>query len=598
MRSTLPRLARRRGAASPLLAASLVALALAPSVLRADTATFNGVDLTYAKSNVPDIDQKRDFDTNNGIMGLPNKGKMYCVPTSAMNWIAYIANHGYPFIPPGVGNWQVSPPNFLDAYNKMTLNLFTLGILMGTDPVNGTGGGNAQFATQAWLDSYLPGFFAVSLDYAQGGYSPTFQNMSFLAMAGALVMPTIGWYTNPDVPGIIHVRSGGHVVSLAGAKVSGFPVPVDQTMEIRDPAAPSDGMLTTQSTFSTEAYQVKRELAWYGYKDTSNVIHITLRTQDKVLSYGSGYLDGVMAIWPKFGLLPYDSSIVLNFPVKFRDVEKPALQIFPSATGGKILDMALNPIRTQHPYLIDGSDAVWLFDAVTGQSSRLAAVEHPRRLVLGGHELRPYVLLDKALVCLAGDGSVRKRLPLPAPLDAIAFDDRANRLIGVSRAANKLFVCDAELRGVTGAALPRGVLERTDGGRIAIAVNPTDGSLFLLGAKLFRVRTGERGAVTAEPVKLPGVTRTPLGLFVDERGSLFISDGGRLAAFDARGQRLERSPFAGQPGGGIIQILRPFSNFDPATMRGPSYRNVAPDDLPRPAVTVKPDGTTRTDGPR
>lgn len=597
MRPSLPRPPRRRGAALPLLVTSLVALGLTPSAVRADTATFNGVDLTYAKSFVPDIDQKRDVGAN-GILGLPNKGKMYCVPTSAMNWIAYIANHGYPFIQPGSANWQVSPPNFLATYNKMTTSLLVLGALMGTDPAKGTGGGNAQFATQAWLDSYLPGFFAVSLDYAQGSYAPTFQNMSFLGMAGALVMPTIGWYTNPDYPGIIHVRNGGHVVSLAGAKISGFPVPADQTMQIRDPAAPSDGMLTTQSTFSTESYKVKRELAWYGYTDSSNVVHISLREQDKVLSYGSGYLDGLMAIWPKFGLLPYDTSIVLNFPVKLQDVEKPALQVFPSATGGKILDMALNPIRTQHPYLIDGSNAVWLFDAVTGQSTRLASLERPRRLVLGGRELRPYVLLENAVVCLAGDGSVRKRLPLPAPLDAIAFDDRANRLLGVSRAANKLFVFDAELRGATGVSLPTRLLERTDGGRLALAVNPVDGSLFVLGAKLCRVRTGERGVVTVEPVVLPGVTRTPLGLFVDERGSLFISDGGKLAVFDARGQRLERSPFAGQPATGIIQILRPFSNFDPVAMNGPSYRNVAPDDLPRPEGTVRPEVTPKPDAPR
>jgi hypothetical protein len=189
-------------------------------------------------------------------------------------------------------------------------------------------------------------------------------------------------------------------------------------------------------------------------------------------------------------------------------------------------------------------------------------------------------------------------------LDAIAFDDVRNRLVGVSRAANKLFVFDAELKVAYGFPFPTRLLERTDGGRLALSVNPADGSLFVLGAKLCRVRFGERGALAMEPVVLPGVTRTPLGLFVDERGALFISDGGKLAAFDARGQRLERSPFAGLAAGGILQILRPFSNFDPATMRGPSYRNVAPDDLPRPGgtvrpeVTVKPEGTTRTAGPR
>ena len=43
--------------------------------------------------NVPDFDQVRAL--------LPGTGLTYCVPTSAMDWMAYISHHGYPSVNPG-----------------------------------------------------------------------------------------------------------------------------------------------------------------------------------------------------------------------------------------------------------------------------------------------------------------------------------------------------------------------------------------------------------------------------------------------------------------------------------------------------------------
>ena len=89
----------------------------------------------YSISGVPDFDQKRCFNLDPLRQGLPENdpstcagdpskacvedfdcgadfpckgigGAMFCVPTSAINWMAYIANHGYPDVSPGPGNWQ------------------------------------------------------------------------------------------------------------------------------------------------------------------------------------------------------------------------------------------------------------------------------------------------------------------------------------------------------------------------------------------------------------------------------------------------------------------------------------------------------------
>ena len=85
-----------------------------------DYFTYDGYTYSFHRYDVPDLDQYRSSSADSTIPGLPNNGAMYCVPTSAVNWMAYIANHGYPFIIPGPGHWNVSPPLYLNEYNYIT----------------------------------------------------------------------------------------------------------------------------------------------------------------------------------------------------------------------------------------------------------------------------------------------------------------------------------------------------------------------------------------------------------------------------------------------------------------------------------------------
>jgi hypothetical protein len=48
---------------------------------------WNGVDFQYQIMDVPDFDQRRAADLNAGILGLPNNGQMYCVPTTEIDWM-------------------------------------------------------------------------------------------------------------------------------------------------------------------------------------------------------------------------------------------------------------------------------------------------------------------------------------------------------------------------------------------------------------------------------------------------------------------------------------------------------------------------------
>ena len=60
----------------------------------------------YNILHMPDFDQRRM--QVGEVSGLPNNGSMYCAPTSIMNICAYIADHGYPSVPPEDYNWQSS----------------------------------------------------------------------------------------------------------------------------------------------------------------------------------------------------------------------------------------------------------------------------------------------------------------------------------------------------------------------------------------------------------------------------------------------------------------------------------------------------------
>ena len=62
--------------------------------------------------------------------------RMYCVPTSATNWINYRAKHGYPFATP-------NPVNSPQEKIKIMADILTMGAYMKTDPVEGTNSDNA-----------------------------------------------------------------------------------------------------------------------------------------------------------------------------------------------------------------------------------------------------------------------------------------------------------------------------------------------------------------------------------------------------------------------------------------------------------------------
>jgi hypothetical protein len=522
-----------------------------------DVATVAGTLFDYAICDVPDIDQRRAASADGIITGLPNEGAMYCVPTSAMNFFAYLAHHPLAPLPepgPQAQNWETSDP---PVYNDMTANLMLLGSMMKTDPVGGTGGFGGLTGMQEWLaangadEEYL-----VNLFYAVGDYSPRLVDMAKSALGGALVMGGVGWYVNAD-NAEPKTRSGGHLVSLVGA--SGDANATTHTMVIHDPAG--NDSKTMQAPF------VRRLITT---EDVTGTFDGEVRTHSRTVGYGSGYIDGYFTIAFNWGLLFDNLKFVVLSP--FENPLDPVTRRFDPV--GPVIDLAMHPQRTTHPYLVERSSTIWQIDALNGVSTRLANVGQARALELSGSDQTLYVLTKNHIVALDWEGRRKGRVLLRDDVEQIAWDASRNELLAASLSSARLYRFSAGLEAIDAIDLPP-----VDGtGRLHMSVDPRSGVLWLLreGAAAALRITGARGrSVIAERVPLSGVVAAE-SLSVGHNGLVYVSDGGRIRVFDAAGEPEPRSRFNGLPGGALLELPRSFSNFDPAIHTGPAWRNVLP----------------------
>ena len=305
------------------------------------------------------------------------------------------------------------------------------------------------------------------------------------------------------------------------------------------------------------------------------------------MGYGNGFIDGMTTITPMYGVTADSQYITVQNVAGIESWNQQAQSVFQSATGGKVIDLAIEPARPALPYLIAGSKAVWMLDTLSGNSSRFAALpEQPARLIFGGRGQNLFVLGAQHLFSLDLQGRVVQRVLAPS-LDAIAFDDVGQRLVGLSVATRKLTFYDTSLRPQGSVALPK----IAGKGNVSLTVNPKDGAIWLHrdgATDLMRLRldpaTG--GWVTAS-VHLDSA-RNPTGLDVNMLGHVFVTDGGVISEFDSNGRRVVNSLFAGRPGGEVVHLLHSFSNFDPTTMTGPRIatscrRKTTLQESPRPA---------------
>jgi len=353
-------------------------------------------------THVPDFDQKRT--------ALPNDGKCYCVPTSAINWMAYFANHGRPSINPGPGNWQLQA-----LYDDASNAIEAMGGFMGTHPNDGTYASGASFGYWLWL----LGQPVIVAHYRSNWHtSPTLQNIGQSAFFGSYVQVIVGWYIE-DPPGFI-TRDGGHALSVNHALRSG------NTYELgwRDPNS-DEGDWTWQSPFTTETFAVENRFVWPSHG-------LIPRYMAKVVGYGSAWIDGYTAIRPLFTLTSHPGFPILVMKQAFV-LDGSAIPIYveyESLECNQIVDMRLLLDNNEYGCIINPDVAepnqLWIVNALTGEHRVVdnASLNDPRRVDVGRYgDLYVMDGNDLVKVNLDVDPPDVLRITPDGEIGAVCYDD-------------------------------------------------------------------------------------------------------------------------------------------------------------------------------
>jgi len=551
----------------------------------------------YELSHMPDLDQRRTG--THDLSGLALDGAMYCVPTSAVNLVAYIANHGFGQVQPGPGYWQSN-----SLYEEATLQIAQMGFNMGTHPANGTGGYAAREGCQRWLGDD----FTVSLYYPTDDFRASIVELTQIAMQGNIASMAYGRYeylgTLLDVA-VLGDRVGGHAVTFVKAErnVRGMTIGVRDSADDPDKSTNPD-YLTTQSIFSTRVFSNAALVPTVRSGESAPILEMT------ALSYpfapGTTHIalmDSYLAIGPKFGMTFEDQGAGL-FAVKLlrpRVLQGSAVQPEQGigiALPGGMLDAALHPNLVDVALLHEGADGepalLKTLNPITGDATDVAEVRGGRRIVFGRRR-ELYILAGDALHCMNLDGPdgkpVMTTIPLPGAGDAIAFDDEADEVIVLGGAMRKIWTFSAGLPRTAPARdipLAPGIeLE----GAASIAVSPVDGTIWLGSEFSPDIFGSVPDAPDIDPkvITLPAVQH-PTSLEFDDGGHLFVSGPGgavemELSPLVGRWSEVGDPYFAGFKIGPVLRISRSRTNFDPAIHSGPAFHNLHPDDT-EPGVQV------------
>ncbi len=258
-------------------------LPITPAVLSLTLSAAAFAQCNVHRYGVPDFDQRR--------WGLhANNGAMHCVPTSSLNWMGYLSNHGFPAaMGYNASNWANNShhphvTNRLDVMGDLSIT--------NTTPTSGTTGGNGVKGINDYLDQYNVNLNAVvSYKGAKGSWAPSPKLMYNLMKAGCLVNFCYGRY---DWEACGWVRTGGHCMTLVGVDYACGSYPV---LKFHNPNTdPSIESIWTQSVPQTETWTVEKLNSVYA-----------CNTRDQWQKYPSSgqiarkFIDGVITIVPMFG---------------------------------------------------------------------------------------------------------------------------------------------------------------------------------------------------------------------------------------------------------------------------------------------------------
>jgi hypothetical protein len=532
----------------------------------------------YSVCDVADIDQRKDAVPQQNIAGLASGGICYCVPTSTLNWLSYIARNGYGQLRPGVSDFQLGPPEHTETYNLITAHQALLGgaAYMNLDPGPeaqtggcGVGPDDAVPAIQQWLaDDGLGSAFSVIYVGADSatGYVPRLSDAALQALFGGYVMLRVGWYADTLGAGSL-TRVGGHVVSLVHARGPDNVFGAFSRVGVHDPSTRVGATTTTQSAFVRDVYLAGDDTESYVEDGGTQV-----RTQTRIFEWraGQGRIDGFYAIMPKYAFADaVDGGVDLLRPVSAGTTLPPAQTRLLSGTT-PILDLALLPHRTLQPFVVEGGEEILAVDVLTGGVVTFARQAGVRRLAFGGLAERLYALRPGELLALDRGGRVVANAAVRGAPGELAFDRATGRVVLLDAEQGILHFYTHELEAAGELQLPG-----WEARQAALTVEPHSGDIWVLAT----------GTSTATRVTADGTSTTILvgerplaGLHAGDDGRLYASVEGQIASFRLDGAPAGDTPFDGRPAHRWIRMMHSWTNIRPGAETGPGWNDVLPED--------------------
>jgi len=524
------------------------------------TKQVSAAGVSWSMTGVPDIDQARGTNGSGTKVGLPNNGSWYCVPTTGMDFLAYLADRGF------AGSLGVPSKDWtLPAhFNEMSVLLAQLGGEMGTDPQGGTGGDGFVAAMTKRLAKSEIGVvqtYYYVLD-SQGG-EPTVADVIESGADGDLLAAGIGKYQDEESGGkTLKRRVGGHAFAIVGGEsvVKGSK---SGTVFTRDPATVYVAD-TNQGEYTTDAHSVSPVTADFVYEDDNGVDQTYTAERGKWDGSSTTLFEGFTRILPKTTWIGAGKQLERVIPFELIPDPGPLKNIFEVPGDGSVKALALSAATNAPAFLVNGSNNVYELDPLSGESKTLMNLKGARALTFGGPAQRLYIAGSEKLLALNRAGHIVDSKKLSAPIQALDFDEANGRLGGISN--GKLLLFNSKLDSLGTRALP--AVQKKGSGTPLLAFGPNGG--LVLGkagqGKLFqgKANVARRAGASAVKVTLKGRQvqggGKVHGLAVDDLGNVIVSVGGKLRVFGPGGRRLMGSPFEGASGDNVLAVTRSFDN--------------------------------------
>ncbi len=550
-----------------LLGLSAAALGLLSS---AGTAIGRGDICSVFRAGVPDFDQKRSV--------LPNDGKMYCVPASWINWMAFLQNNGYNGLmwpASGTQNWQAQA-----QYVGVSARILDMGMRMGTDPFDGTSldaGDLIEYVSDYTSPDPYMIVLRTSVYPGTSMIGPDPKIAAGQLLMGGMVNLHLSWF-KPE--GGHFKRHGGHSVSCFGVNnlCAGFP-----TLRWRDPG--SSDSLVLQSTFASSTSDTHPVFGTFEWDDDTTDYYALIYQLDGYTGATKGFLTGVSTLMLNFGVgIQTDkSSLNIYRPHLFlRELLTHPMSI-KLDTADPILDIQFLPDMV-HALALTGGDKprVWTVDLSVGEHKPFFEPNKPGPLAIG--RFGDIFYCDGSVLQMIDPktGKAIRGVELSRPLTHLVYDDGRDELVGIDPVGGRLLQFDRWAHLTNDRPLPKEIKPGADS---SIAIHPITRELFLSvgDGSVFEISRPRSDNPSATPKPLPGVKHCQSLQFLGD-GSVTVVCDGSVREFrpnaDGQFEPSDVSGFGGQKFEGVLRLVQSRDNT-PQEWRGVLEADVqAPDGGP------------------